>query len=50
MIKMIVKLFMPKPATLANMASKRIQAAINGCQKAEAIAKCASIAASMTNV
>ena len=31
MLKMIVKMFMPKPATLANMASKRIQAAINGC-------------------
>ena len=50
MIKMIVKMFMPKPATLANMASKRIQAAINGCQKAETIAKCANIAASVTDI
>lgn len=31
MIKMIVKLFMPKPATLAKMAAKQIQDAINGC-------------------
>lgn len=45
-----MKLFMPKPATLANMASKRIQAAINGCQKAETIAKCANIAASVTDI
>lgn len=50
MIKMIVKLFMPKPATLAKMAAKQIQDAINGCQKAETIAKCANIAASVTDV
>lgn len=50
MIKTLMKLFMPKPATLANMASKRIQAAINGCQKAETIAKCANIAASVTDI
>ena len=50
MIRMIVKLFMPKPATLAKMASKQIQEAVNGCQKAETIAKCASIAASVTDI
>lgn len=50
MIKAIVKLFMPKPETLANMAAKQIQEAINGCQKAETIAKCASIASSMTDI
>ena len=50
MLKMIVKMFMPKPATLANMASKRIQAAINGCQKAEMISKCANIASSVTDI
>lgn len=31
MIKMILKMFMPSPKTLAKMASKQIQAAINGC-------------------
>ena len=50
MIKAIIKLFMPKPATLAKMASKQIQAAINDCQKGETIAKCANIAASVTDI
>ena len=50
MIKMIIKWFMPSPATLAKMASKQIQAAINGCQKGETIAKCANIAASVTDL
>ena len=50
MIKAIVKLFMPKPATLAKMAADQIQDAVNGCQKAEMIAKCASIAASVTDI
>lgn len=50
MIKMIVKLFMPKPATLANMAAKRIQDAINGSSKAATISKCANIAASVTDI
>ena len=50
MIKMIVKMFMPKPATLAKMAAKQIQTAINDCQKGETIAKCANIAASVTDV
>lgn len=50
MIKAIMKLFMPKPATLAKMASKRIQDAVNGCQKAATIAKCANIAVSVTDI
>ena len=50
MIKAIVKLFMPKPATLAKMAAKQVQEAVNGCQKAATIAKCANIAASVTDV
>ena len=50
MIKAIIKLFMPKPATLAKMASKQIQDAVNGCQKGETIAKCANIAASVTDI
>lgn len=50
MIKMIVKMFMPKPATLAKMAAKQIQTAINGCQKGETIAKCAYIASYATDI
>ena len=50
MIKAIIKLFMPSPETLAKMASKQIQAAVNDCQKGETIAKCANIAASVTDI
>lgn len=50
MIKAIMKMFMPKPATLAKMAAKQIQTAINGCQKGETIAKCANIASSVTDI
>ena len=50
MIRMLMKLFMPKPATLAKMAAKQIQDAVNGCKKAETIAKCANIASSVTDV
>ena len=50
MIKAIMKLFMPKPATLAKMAAKQIQDAVNNCQKGETIAKCANIAASVTDI
>ena len=50
MIKTLMKMFMPKPATLAKMAAKRIQEAINGSQKAETIAKCANIASSVTDI
>lgn len=31
MIKAIIKIFMPSPQTLAKMASKQIQEAVNGC-------------------
>lgn len=50
MVKAIIKLLMPSPQTLAKMAAKQIQEAINGCQKAAAIAKCANIAASVTDI
>ena len=50
MIRMLMKLFIPKPSTLAKMASKQIQEAVNGCNKAATIAKCASIAASVTDI
>ena len=50
LIKRLAKMFMPSPATLAKMASKQIQAAINGSSKADTIAKCASIAASVTDI
>ena len=50
LIKRLIKTFMPKPATLAKMAAKRIQAAVNDCQKGETIAKCANIAASVTDI
>ena len=50
MIRMLMKLFMPKPATLAKMASKSVQEAINGSSKADMIARCANIAASVTDI
>ena len=50
LLKRLIKMFMPSPQTLAKMASKQIQDAINGCQKAETIAKCANIAASVTDI
>ena len=50
MIKTLIKIFMPSPQTLAKMAAKQIQDAVNGCQKAETIAKCANIAASVTDI
>ena len=50
MIKAIIKLFMPSPRALANMAAKDIQAAISNSQKADTIAKCASIAAYATEI
>ena len=49
-IKRLIKTFMPSPATLAKMAAKQIQVAVNGCQKGEMIAKCANIAASVTDI
>lgn len=50
LIKRLIKTFMPSPATLAKMAAKRIQDAVNGCQKAEMISKCANIASSVTDI
>ena len=50
MIKTLIKLFMPSPRKLANMAAEKIQKAVNESNKAEMIAKCASIAASVTDV
>lgn len=49
-IKRFVKMFVPSPQTLAKMASKQIQEAVNGSQKAATIAKCANIAASVTDI
>ena len=50
LIKRLMKMFVPSPQTLAKMASKQIQDAVNGCQKGETIAKCANIAASITDI
>lgn len=50
LIKRFAKMFVPSPRALANMAAKQIQAAINSSQKAETISKCASIAASVTDI
>ena len=50
LIKRLMKMFVPSPQTLAKMASKQSQDAVNGCQKAERIAKCANIAASVTDI
>ena len=49
-IKRLMKMFVPSPQTLAKMASKQIQEAVNSCQKAETISKCANIAASVTDI
>ena len=50
LLKRLIKTFMPSPQTLAEMAAKQIQDAINGCQTAETIAKCANIAAAVTDI
>ena len=50
MIKAIIKMLMPSPQKLANMAAEKIQKAVNESNKAETIAKCASIAASVTDI
>ena len=50
MIKTLIKLFMPSPRKLASMAAERIQKAVNESNKAEMIAKCAGIAASVTDI
>lgn len=50
LIKRLMKMFVPSPQALAKMASKQIQDAVNDCQKGETIAKCANIAASVTDI
>ena len=46
----ILKLFIPKPSTLASYASKGIQEAINGSGKEELIAKYSNLASKATEV
>ena len=46
----ILKLFIPKPATLANYAAKGIQEAINGSGKEQLIAKYSNLADNATDV
>lgn len=50
MIKAIIKLFMPSPRKLANMAAEKIQKAVNESNKADMIAKCANIASYTTDI
>ena len=50
MIKTLIKMLMPSPQKLANMAAERIQKAVNESDKAAAIAKCASIASYATDI
>ena len=50
MIKTLIKLFMPSPRKLANMAAEKIQKAVNESNKAEMIAKCAGIASYATDI
>ena len=50
MIKTLIKLFMPSPQKLANMAAQKIQKAVNESNKAEMIAKCANIASYATDI
>lgn len=50
LIKSLAKMFVPSPRSLANMAAKQIQVAVNESNKAEMIAKCASIAAYATEI
>lgn len=46
----LIKLFIPKPATLANYSAKTIQSAINGSGKEELIAKYSNLANKATDV
>ena len=46
----ILKLFIPKPATLATYAAKGIQEAINGSGKEELISKYSNLASKATEV
>ena len=49
-IKRLIKMFMPSPQKLANMAAEKIQKAVNESNKAEMIAKCAGIASYATDI
>ena len=50
MIKTLIKMLMPSPRKLARMAAEKIQKAVNESNKAAIISKCASIAASVTDI
>ena len=50
MIKTLMKLFVPKPATLAKMAAGKIQKVVNESDKADTIAKFANIASYATDI
>ena len=50
MIKTLIKIFIPSPRKLANMAAEKIQKAVNESNKAEMIAKCAGIASYATDI
>lgn len=49
-MKWLIKLFMPKPDTLANMAAEAIAKAINESEKTELIAKYDSYAVKLTEL
>ena len=46
----ILKLFIPKPSTLASYSAKTIQSAINGSGKEELISKYSNLASKATDV
>lgn len=46
----ILKLFIPRPSTLANYSAKTIQQAINGSGKEELISKYSNLASKATDV
>ena len=50
MTKWLIKLFMPKPKALANMAAEAIAKAINESEKTELIAKYDSYAVKLTEL
>ena len=50
MTKLLIKWFMPKPATIANMAAEAIAKAINESDKTELIAKYDSYAVKLTKL
>lgn len=50
MIKTLIKMLMPSPKKLANMAAEKIQNAVNESNKAATIAKCANIASYATDI